>query len=275
MSLTPPVVPANAGGSQAQIDKLKQLARDADPESLKAAAQQFESVFTRMMLKSMREASFGDELFGGSQMEFYRDMHDQELANSLSGSIGLAEVMVRQLQRGQAAVQADFAPASPTEFVEQIRPYAQSTARKLGVDPDALIAQAALETGWGEHMLRDSQGRASFNLFNIKAHDWQGPSVATRTLEFDGNTAKTESARFRSYDSLQHAFDDYAHFLQSNPRYASALAAGADAQGYVQGLQDAGYATDPQYAAKLQVLLNRPELKSGPELADNSRSGAV
>ena len=275
MSLTPPVIPASAGGGQAQLDKLKQLSRDADPETLKAAAQQFESVFTRMMLKSMREASFGDELFGGSQMEFYRDMHDQELANSLSGSIGLAEVMVRQLQRGQANAQADFKPAGPAEFVDQLRPYAQAAAKKLGVDADALIAQAALETGWGEHMLRDSQGRASFNLFNIKAHGWQGPSVAKRTLEFDGNTARTESARFRSYDSLQQAFDDYASFLQNNPRYADALAAGGDASAYAQGLQDAGYATDPQYAAKIQALLNRAELKSGPELADNGRSGVV
>lgn len=275
MSLTPPVMPASAGGAQAQLDKLKQLSRDADPETLMAAAQQFESVFTRMMLKSMREASFGDELFGGSQMEFYRDMHDQELANSLSGSIGLAEVMVRQLQRGQASAQADFKPADPAEFVEQLRPYAQATAHKLGVDADALIAQAALETGWGEHMLRDSQGRASFNLFNIKAHDWQGPSVAKRTLEYDGNTARTESARFRAYDSLQHAFDDYARFLQSNPRYADALAAGGDSSAYLQGLQDAGYATDPQYAAKIEALLNRAELKSGPKLADNSRSGVV
>lgn len=275
MTLTPPVIPASAGGGQAQLDKLKQLSRDADPETLKAAAQQFESVFTRMMLKSMREASFGDELFGGSQMEFYRDMHDQELANSLSGSIGLAEVMVRQLQRGNANAQADFKPTGPAEFVQQLRPYAQATAKKLGVDADALIAQAALETGWGEHMLRDSQGRASFNLFNIKAHGWQGPSVAKRTLEFDGNTARTESARFRAYDSLQHAFDDYANFLQNNPRYADALAAGSDPSAYAQGLQDAGYATDPQYAAKLQVLLKRAELKSGPELADNGRSGVV
>ena len=275
MSLTPPVMPASAGGGQAQLDKLKQLARDADPETLKAAAQQFESVFTRMMLKSMREASFGDELFGGSQMEFYRDMHDQELANSLSGSIGLAEVMVRQLQRGQSSAQADFKPASPAQFVEQLRPYAQATAEKLGVDADALIAQAALETGWGEHMLRDSRGRASFNLFNIKAHGWQGPSVASRTLEFDGQTARTESARFRAYDSVQHAFDDYARFLQGNPRYEAALSAGADAKRFLDGLQAAGYATDPQYAAKIQALLNRPELKSGPELADNDRSGEV
>lgn len=274
MTLTPPVIPA-AGGGQAQLSQLKQLARDADPETLKAAAQQFESVFTRMMLKSMREASFGDELFGGSQMEFYRDMHDQELANSLSGSIGLAEVMVRQLQRSQGAAASDFKPENPAQFVEQLRPHAQATAARLGVDPDALIAQAALETGWGEKMLRDSQGRASFNLFNIKAHNWQGPSVGTRTLEFDGDTAKMESARFRAYGSLQEAFDDYANFLQNNPRYENALAVGADPAAYAEGLQAAGYATDPRYAAKIQSLLQRPELKSAQAAADNQGSGVV
>lgn len=275
MSLAPPVLPTSATQGQAQLDRLKQLAQAADPEALKAAAQQFESVFTRMMIKSMREASMGDPLFGGSQMEFYRDMHDQELASSLSGSLGLAEVMVRQLQAAQTTSSNDFRPESPQQFVQQLRPYAEATANKLGVDSDALIAQAALESGWGEHMLRDSQGRASFNLFNIKAHGWAGPSVSKRTLEYDGQTAYTEKAKFRAYGSMAEAFDDYARFLQDNPRYADALRVGDDPSAYAHALQQAGYATDPNYGNKISQLLNRPEFKSGDAAADKDGSGVV
>jgi len=150
--------------------------------------------------------------------------------------------------------------AGPREFVTDILPAAERTARGLGVPPRALVAQAALETGWGERMLRGTDGGPSFNLFNIKAHGWQGETVSVPPLEYRDGIAVREHAEFRSYDSLEAAFEDYAAFLRDNPRYAEALRAGDEEGAFVDALQDAGYATDPGYAEKLRRILDGPTL---------------
>ena len=146
-------------------------------------------------------------------------------------------------------------------FFSELKEFAVKAAKKLGVDSNVLMAQAALETGWGEHISRDEQG-SSHNLFNIKSSSqWGGQSVKVTTLEYRDGVAQKEQANFRSYDSFEDSFNDYADFIMSNPRYEKALSCAADSEAYVQELQKAGYATDPDYAQKILQLLKQPEFK--------------
>lgn len=146
---------------------------------------------------------------------------------------------------------------SPDEFVENLWPYAQQAAQKLGVSPKAILAQAALETGWGKYPIAKEDGAASFNLFGIKADNrWQGDRAVVNTLEFRDGVAKREKAAFRAYDSFSQSFDDYANFLTSSERYKDALQAGDDASMFAASLQKGGYATDPKYAEKIENILS-------------------
>jgi len=141
---------------------------------------------------------------------------------------------------------------SASDFVKKLRPYAEQAAKKLGVDANILIAQAALETGWGKHVIKSSDGNSSHNLFNIKADkSWKGQQTTVNTLEFKQGVAKKEMAGFRSYDSYQESFDDYVTFIQSNPRYKMAIKMAEKAERYMHELHQAGYATDPHYADKV------------------------
>ena len=147
--------------------------------------------------------------------------------------------------------------ASPEEFVATMMPMAEQAAKKLGVDPRYLVAQAALETGWGKSIIRGSEGGSSHNLFGIKAHGWGGASAKVTTTEFvQGNKVK-EKADFRSYDSFEQSFNDYVDFLHSNGRYRQALQATANPERFVSELQQAGYATDPHYAKKISQIAQK------------------
>ena len=159
-----------------------------------------------------------------------------------------------------AVAAADWQPQDAQQFVADVWPHAQRAAGALGVAPEVLVAQAALESGWGRHQIRHADGAASFNLFGIKADGrWDGQRVGVSTLEYVDGVAERQRAEFRSYASLGEAFDDYARFIQDNPRYGEALSRAADARGYVEGLARAGYATDPRYAEKILGILERPE----------------
>ncbi|WP_420826307.1 flagellar assembly peptidoglycan hydrolase FlgJ [Rhabdochromatium marinum] len=148
-------------------------------------------------------------------------------------------------------------PASPEDFLRQLRPQAKAAAAKLGFDPNVLLAQSALETGWGRRMPRHADGRSSFNLFGIKAHGgWSGEQVKVGTLEFRNGVAQREQARFRAYPSPAESFVDYVDFLHRNPRYRDALAS-PNSREFVRGLQRAGYATDPNYANKILAIHDR------------------
>ncbi|MEZ5569414.1 MAG: flagellar assembly peptidoglycan hydrolase FlgJ [Halioglobus sp.] len=150
-----------------------------------------------------------------------------------------------------------FAPRSPEEFIRGIWEHAVGAANRLGVEPQVLVAQSALETGWGRKVIRSSSGDSSFNLFGIKAgNEWQGDAATVRTLEFRDGVAALEKAAFRVYDSLAGSFDDYVDFLSGNPRYQSALESAPDSRAFLRGLQDAGYATDPAYAEKILSIIN-------------------
>ena len=150
----------------------------------------------------------------------------------------------------------DFAPKSPEAFVAALWPHAEVAARELGTSPDVLVAQAALETGWGRGAIRDASGRPSFNMFGVKASaGWSGPRAVVSTLEFAGGVPEPQRAPFRVYASLADSFDDYVALVKS-PRYSDALNADTP-EDYVRGLQNAGYATDPQYAEKIMAILAR------------------
>ncbi len=148
--------------------------------------------------------------------------------------------------------------SSAEEFTSHILPYAQKAAKELGVSPLILVAQAALETGWGKAVTRHKDGTSSFNLFNIKADKrWNGDHIIKSTLEYDNGLAKYEKASFRAYDSYADSFDDYVNFLRTNSRYDDVLYNQGNDQLYIQDLHKAGYATDPNYADKVLNILNR------------------
>ena len=379
---------ANSPSAYTDLSGLSALKRDAkaqSPEAVRKVAQQFESVFTKMVLSSMRQASssVGDQLFGSDQQQFYQGMFDDQLSVELTKGkgLGLADMLVQQLTRsglvkggdgataaggaagGAAAGSAlqsgtlgaadaagkkgglpigastgaetkrDFLlnaargaqrafPAtpstspstststspstsatagteedsgvsstllgttnesaidttsnfiakmlagnaeadqskqwqagSPEEFVQKLWPCAEEAGKALGVDPKHLLAQAALETGWGKSLPCDADGNPSFNFFGIKAGtNWQGDSVSVKTLEFEGGVPTPTQAKFRSYDSPADSFRDYVEVLRNNPRYASALNTGSDAKAFAGALQRGGYATDPRYAMKIQAI---------------------
>ena len=143
--------------------------------------------------------------------------------------------------------------SSAEDFVAAVLPHAQRAAAALGVTPQVLIAQAALETGWGKHTAGNN------NLFGIKAGShWSGATRTLHTTEYSNGTPHTESASFRSYTSVGDSFDDYVNMIKNNPRYAGAVGSGVDNARFASALQKAGYATDPSYARKIAALAANP-----------------
>nr|WP_285817628.1 flagellar assembly peptidoglycan hydrolase FlgJ [Echinimonas agarilytica] len=148
--------------------------------------------------------------------------------------------------------------SSPEDFVEKMLPLARQTAAALGVDEKAILAQAALETGWGQKVIRNSDGSNSFNLFNIKASgDWKGNQSRVSTLEFESGLPVKKMASFRSYEGFRDSFDDYREFIGNSSRYSDAVSKKDDSAGFLQELQRAGYATDPDYANKALSVLRK------------------
>ncbi len=149
--------------------------------------------------------------------------------------------------------------ATPEVFVSSLWPHAVQAGEVLGVSPKILIAQAALETGWGKSVLRHPDGRSSHNLFGIKADArWPGERISATTLEFAGGAMQKRNAVFRSYPDFGQSFYDYVSFVAGEPRYQTATARAQDPAKYIRALQHAGYATDPAYADKVLNVMNRP-----------------
>lgn len=240
----------------------KKDARENDPEALKAAAKQFEALFAQMLLKSMRDASSGEDILGGGEQgDLYRDLFDRQLALSLAENgnngrgLGIAEMMVRQMTPKGAAPEAPAAkPASPDDFIRNVLPHARAAADRLGVAPHLVVAQSALETGWGRHV-------PGGNHFGIKARAGEA-DIEAMTQEFGPQGPYRERAAFRAYRSVAESFGDYARLLASNERYAGAVNAGEDSAKFAGGLAAGGYATDPQYAAKLAKLADDPAFQA-------------
>jgi len=293
---TAPVNNANSAvfGDFAGLEKLKAGARAHDPAAVRQVAQQFEALFARMMIKSMRDAIGKDPIFGSDQAQTYQGMFDDQLSLELTKGkgLGLADMMVKQLTRGTGTAAAAAGgrtagatstgtagtritgaatrsgpaigktpaggptPATPTQraaFISQVWPQATQAAQQLGVHPLGLVAQAALESNWGQSMPKSASGAPSNNLFGIKAgSSWSGPAVSSHTVEYSGGAARETSARFRAYASTGESFQDYVALLRTNPRFSAAVgSAGAGVGAFAGALQRAGYATDPDYAHKV------------------------
>lgn len=282
------------------LDGLRLRAKQDDgKESVRAAAQQFESYFMQMMLRSMRQTLSQDGLLDSQETKTFSDMFDQQISQSIAKSkgVGLADMLVAQMQGSMESrpgiklqprtydlpATPSQSPAfsmpteSPTEFpteskdtpltqrnfVNKLWPHAVDAAADLGVSPHVLLAQAALETGWGKRELRGAEGN-SFNLFNIKAgKNWMGAKVGAETTEYINGKAVQQTANFRAYGSYAEAFADYARLLKNNPRYAAAIEKGGDAQAFARGLQSGGYATDPMYADKIMRVINSSAFREG------------
>lgn len=143
----------------------------------------------------------------------------------------------------------------PVQFIKNLLPHAEAAAKELGIPARTLVAQAALETGWGKHQMKNADGTPSYNFFGIKANgNWSGDTLTKHTTEYVQGSAQTQVAAFRSYNSPEEAFKDYVSFIKGNPRYAEALKHGGSGDNYAEGLQKAGYATDPAYALKIRQI---------------------
>jgi len=298
LPLPDPVSDPNLFATASSLAGLRRQVAAHNPKALRAAAQQFESLFINMVLKSAQDANFKDPLFGSSQSRMYQDMYDEQLSIQLSKehSFGLADMLVQQL-RSQWANQGSTSTASPvpaaggpapaeaasaavtaaagadaatpgqqSAFARSIWPDAERAARQLGVTPIALVAQAALETDWGRRIPQSADGQSSNNLFGIKAGaSWSGARVSSATQEYLNGTPTATQAQFRAYGSCGQCFHDYATLLSSDPRYSAALGTGTNVGAFAAALQRGGYATDPQYARKLAAVADTVSRVLGAE----------
>ena len=268
---------ATPGANYTDINGLESLKANAkSPAALGKVAQQVEAMFLQMMLKSMRDASPGDGIFDSNEGKMYQDMFDKQIALDMSKhqNVGIGEMLMRQLTQKNLLDQASPAKpaqavsthalaATPEAFIASVLPSIKRAAKKIGVSPEGMLAQAALETGWGRRVARTADGGSSYNLFGVKAgSNWSGPKVNTDTVEFDGTVAKRHQASFRAYASVEESVNDFAQLLSSSPRYKEAFAAGSDTTAYVRAVGASGYATDPEYANKLKQILGSDRLRS-------------
>jgi flagellar protein FlgJ len=205
------------------------------------------------------EAEAAEIALGGLEAYWSNPVHSA-VRNSLAST---------QTATGPAATPANAeAPMegdidSPDEFIRQLWNSAEAAATELGLPTEALLAQAALETGWGNHVMSGVDGRSSHNLFGIKAgQNWQGGQVRRETLEFESGVAVRKREPFRTYASFEQSFQDYVALLKNSPRYAEALSNADDPDAYFRALQDAGYATDPAYAEKIQRVMQGPQMQA-------------
>lgn len=170
-----------------------------------------------------------------------------------------ADVPMRAAGRQTQAMSFD---GSIQQFVDRLYPMAEQAGKELGVSPMVLIAQSALETGWGKKMTAHHNGEPSLNFFNIKANrHWQGESVTVPTLEIRNGLPVKELGEFRAYNSAQDSFTDYVNFVKNSTRYEKACAS-EDAESYIRALAEGGYATDTHYADKVIRIMNSDELKA-------------
>jgi flagellar protein FlgJ len=269
-------------GDASQLASLRARAA-ADPKSAaREVAKQFEALFMRELLKSMREATPTTGLFDNQATKLGQEMLDAQLVTQVSGGQGsLTALIAKQLERQMSAGVNDLvkqavnpdrtaspgAPVTSTrtpripeqraaDFLTQHRAAAQAAHAATGIPANFMLAQAAHESGWGRREITNADGTPSHNLFGIKAGaGWTGAVAEVMTTEYVGGQPRKMVQRFRAYASADEAFADYARLMRESPRYQGVIAAGADARGFAQNLQRAGYATDPHYAAKLERVI--------------------
>lgn len=298
---------SSAAWDAQSLNELKTKAGQDPQANLRPVARQVEGMFVQMMLKSMRETLPKDGMFSSDQTRLYTSMYDQQIAQQMTAGkgLGLAEEMVKQLSAqqppdenaGQVPMKFDrqavtsyqnaaltqmvrkALPKAPDgsdvplsgdskDFLAQLSLPARLASEQSGIPHHLILAQAALESGWGQRQIRQQNGEPSFNLFGVKASaGWKGKVTEITTTEFENGEAKKVKAKFRVYSSYLEALSDYVGLLTRNPRYAAVTSAATAEQG-AQALQNAGYATDPQYARKLTGMIQ--QLKSMSEKVSNT-----
>lgn len=277
----------------ASIAELRSAAARDPKAAIRETAKQFESIFMEQIMKSMREATMSSGMLENSGTQMGSEMLDAQYATRMAGLPGgLADAIARQLERqmgiaapatgaskalpaagaaGAAAPAAGSGAALSTslslkqaDFVRSQTASAQSAEAASGIPAAFMVAQAAHESGWGKREIRNADGSSSHNLFGIKAGaGWSGPVAEITTTEWVGGEPQKVTAKFRAYASYGESFRDYAKLMKDSPRYAGVVAqaaqgpaSAASAQTFAQGLQKAGYATDPAYADKLGRVIN-------------------
>lgn len=254
----------------------------SSPEAIKETAKQFESLFMRELIKSMREAGPKSGMLDSPGGDLATDLLDQQLSVAMSGQAGgFSDVIALQLTRQMGQAKADAAKAAsattsdssaavaktprkasaPTaqqaSFVRQHGHIASQIEKTSGIPAGIMLGQAGHETGWGKFQIKNKDGTSANNLFGIKAGaSWTGKVAEVTTTEYVNGVAQKKIAKFRAYDSPADSFKDYARMINESPRYAKARAQTASVKDYAMGLQKAGYATDPEYAAKLSRAIN-------------------
>ncbi len=265
------------------LGALKLEAGKNSKSAIKETAKQFESLFMRELIKSMREATMKSGMLDSPGGDLGTDLLDQQFAVQMSGkSGGLSDLIEQQLTRQMGtppagasptnkstAVSPSSAPSSPiskttrapsesqASFVNQHSAAANEAERASGLPAGFMLGQAGHETGWGKHEIKLKGGATSHNLFGIKAGaSWTGKVAEVTTTEYVHGVPQKQVARFRAYDSYADSFKDYARMISESPRYAKAREQTGSAHAFASGLQKAGYATDPDYAAKLSRAIN-------------------
>ncbi len=266
------------------VAELRSAAARDPKAAIRETAKQFEAIFMQQLMKSMREATVSSGMLDNEGTKLGNEMLDSQYAAKMTGLPGgLTDAIARQLERqmGVGAAAALGAPAAAgaassatpsstplsqkqTDFVQQHGSAARAAESQSGIPAAFMIGQAAHETGWGRQEIRNSDGSNAHNLFGIKAGaGWTGKVAEITTTEYVDGTAQKVTAKFRAYASYGESFRDYARMLKDSPRYAAVAAqaaqgsaSAASAAGFAQGLQRAGYATDPAYADKLARVIN-------------------
>lgn len=273
------------------LDTLKREAIAHPRAQAMAVARQVESLFMQMMLKSMRQALPEDPLFGSQQSKLFTSLYDQQISQMAGGrGLGMADMIARQMVPAEkpderagtvpmplgaerrtvllqtSAIQQQIRAAMPDfsapsagmgEFLQRLQQPARQVSALSGIPHHLILAQAALESGWGRRQILRNNGLPSFNVFGIKAgNDWKGETTRVVTTEYPQGQAEKQLASFRVYHSYREALEDYARLLTSNPRYHQVTTAGSAESG-AHALQAAGYASDPHYAGKLISLIRQ------------------
>ena len=274
---------SNAG--TLSIAELRSAAARDPKAAIRETAKQFEALFMQQLMKSMREATVGKGMLDNEGTKLGTEMLDSQYALKMTGLPGgLTDAIARQLERqmgtgspavpvapamGGVPAASTLAPATPlsrkqVDFVQQHGAAARAAEAQSGIPAAFMIGQAAHESGWGRQEIRNADGSSAKNLFGIKAGaGWNGPVAEITTTEYVDGVAQKVTAKFRAYASYEESFRDYARMLKDSPRYAAVAAQAAQgaasaaaAAGFAQGLQRAGYATDPAYADKLAQVIN-------------------
>lgn len=284
MAAMPPTIPTAALAADTRSLDALRLKSGADPKSAaREAAKAFEALFTQELMKSMRASTMASGMLDNEGSKLGTELLDSQLATRMAGMPGgLSDVIARQLERqmglspgpipstaGANPVPAPLTPAgkapppvripqnAAAAFVQHHTEAARAVQEKTGIPAEFMISQAALETGWGRKEIRHADGSPSFNLFGIKAGpQWKGPVAEVWTTEYVKGQPQRVKATFRAYSSFEESFADYARLMKDSPRYAGVMARRTDAVGFAEGLQKAGYATDPEYARKLTGVIN-------------------